>query len=177
MAYVDLNPVRAGIADSLEDSDYTSIQARIRQLQNQQDEGAGVDGFRRQRESSLCRLLLKKWVSRVSLLCDPRPQDSLRVVHSAMTCTTGRAFKRMTTISTTRNERLTDLATGFLNFAAGLAQFFSGLARGFDGLYFCFVHLVANGLFGRTRNRHKSKNQCNGSDGRSHGFLSSSVEE
>ena len=38
MAYVDLNPVRAGIADSLEDSDYTSIQARIRQLQNQQDE-------------------------------------------------------------------------------------------------------------------------------------------
>ncbi len=38
MAYVDLNPVRAGIADSLEDSDYTSIQARIRQLQNQQAE-------------------------------------------------------------------------------------------------------------------------------------------
>ena len=40
MAYVDLSPVRAGIADSLEDSDYTSIQARIRQLQNQQDEEA-----------------------------------------------------------------------------------------------------------------------------------------
>jgi REP element-mobilizing transposase RayT len=38
MAYVDLNPVRAGIADNLEDSDYTSIQARIRQLQNQQGE-------------------------------------------------------------------------------------------------------------------------------------------
>jgi len=38
MAYVDLNPVRAGIAQDLEDSDYTSIQARIRQLQNQQDE-------------------------------------------------------------------------------------------------------------------------------------------
>jgi hypothetical protein len=36
MAYVDLNPVRAGIAETLEDSDYTSIQARIRQLQNQQ---------------------------------------------------------------------------------------------------------------------------------------------
>jgi REP element-mobilizing transposase RayT len=38
MAYVDLNPVRAGIAEGLEDSDYTSIQARIRQLQNQQAE-------------------------------------------------------------------------------------------------------------------------------------------
>ena len=29
MAYVDLNPIRAGIARSLEDSDYTSIQTRI----------------------------------------------------------------------------------------------------------------------------------------------------
>jgi hypothetical protein len=38
MAYVDLNPVRAGVAEGLGDSDYTSIQARIRQLQNQQTE-------------------------------------------------------------------------------------------------------------------------------------------
>lgn len=30
MAYVDLNPVRAGMADSLEDSDFTSIQQRLR---------------------------------------------------------------------------------------------------------------------------------------------------
>ena len=29
MVYVDLNPVRAGIADDLEDSDYTSVQHRL----------------------------------------------------------------------------------------------------------------------------------------------------
>ena len=29
MVYVDLNPIRAGIADTLEDSAYTSIQQRI----------------------------------------------------------------------------------------------------------------------------------------------------
>ena len=32
MAYVDLNPVRAGLCESLEESDFTSIQARIRRL-------------------------------------------------------------------------------------------------------------------------------------------------
>ena len=35
MAYVDLNPVRAGIAKDLQSSEFTSIQARIRQLQQQ----------------------------------------------------------------------------------------------------------------------------------------------
>ena len=38
LSHVDLNPVRAGIADRLEDLDYSSIQTRIRQLQNQPDE-------------------------------------------------------------------------------------------------------------------------------------------
>ncbi|WP_417760534.1 transposase [Shewanella sp.] len=35
MMYVDLNPIRAGIADSITDSDFTSIQARLKELQNQ----------------------------------------------------------------------------------------------------------------------------------------------
>jgi len=35
MSYVDLNPIRAGISDAPEDSDYTSIQQRIRQWQQQ----------------------------------------------------------------------------------------------------------------------------------------------
>jgi len=40
MAYVDLNPVRAGIADTLHDSDFTSIQDRIRHLQGTHDSAA-----------------------------------------------------------------------------------------------------------------------------------------
>lgn len=39
MAYVDLNPVRAGIADNLEESDFTSIQDRIRRIQQDIPEG------------------------------------------------------------------------------------------------------------------------------------------
>ena len=35
MAYVDLNPIRAAIAKTLEDSDYTSIQARINSIRGQ----------------------------------------------------------------------------------------------------------------------------------------------
>jgi putative transposase len=35
MAYVDLNPIRAGMVKSLKDSDYTAIQSRIRASQGQ----------------------------------------------------------------------------------------------------------------------------------------------
>ena len=75
-----------------------------------------------------------------------------------MTSTTRCAFDGMATISTTSNDRLTDLAPRFLDFAAGLAHFLSRRALGFDGFYFGFVRLVANGLFCCTRNRHKGKN-------------------
>ena len=40
MAYVDLNPVRAGLAKMPEDSDYTSLQLRIRQWKKSQEEAA-----------------------------------------------------------------------------------------------------------------------------------------
>ena len=36
MAYVDLNPIRAGIASSVENSDFTSIQERIKQYKSHQ---------------------------------------------------------------------------------------------------------------------------------------------
>lgn len=39
MMYVDLNPVRAGVCDNLRDSDFTSIQERIRQVKPNQPKG------------------------------------------------------------------------------------------------------------------------------------------
>jgi len=42
MAYVDLNPVRAGIAEGLDDSDFTSIQDRILEIQRSTNPGRAV---------------------------------------------------------------------------------------------------------------------------------------
>ncbi len=44
MAYVDLNPVRAGLAETPEASDYTSIQERVVGLQGEQKEGMSEAG-------------------------------------------------------------------------------------------------------------------------------------
>lgn len=43
MAYVDLNPIRAGIALGLADSDFTSIQARLRQVSELEKEKAPTE--------------------------------------------------------------------------------------------------------------------------------------
>ncbi len=43
MAYVDLNPIRAGLSETLEDSDYTSIQERIRGYIQVRDGFVAVD--------------------------------------------------------------------------------------------------------------------------------------
>ena len=37
MAYVDLNPIRAGIADTPDDSDFTSVQERMRDVKSAEE--------------------------------------------------------------------------------------------------------------------------------------------
>jgi hypothetical protein len=44
MVYVDLNPMRAGLAEALEESDFTSIQERIRNWQGEKLMGASGEG-------------------------------------------------------------------------------------------------------------------------------------
>ena len=44
MSYVDLNPMRAGMASSLEESDFTSIQQRFEECAREQSEGRGGPG-------------------------------------------------------------------------------------------------------------------------------------
>ena len=58
MVYVDLNPVRADLSDTLEDSDFTSIQQRIR------DEGVGCEvvGVRKKKEQEKSALKLADFV-------------------------------------------------------------------------------------------------------------------
>jgi hypothetical protein len=50
MAYVDLNPVRAGVARTLEESEFTSIYERIRELKA--SSGAAEGGQRDECESA-----------------------------------------------------------------------------------------------------------------------------
>ena len=43
MAYVDLNPIRAGVSESLEESDFTSIQERLEEYQERgKDKNTGM---------------------------------------------------------------------------------------------------------------------------------------
>jgi hypothetical protein len=79
MAYVDLNPIRAGVSDSLEASDFTSIQERlIRQAQRVKE-----PNYRQQRllKRRNARHLLKSRVSKLRPLSEPgnRAQDPLPI--------------------------------------------------------------------------------------------------
>ncbi|HHH27871.1 MAG TPA: hypothetical protein ENK57_05950 [Polyangiaceae bacterium] len=44
MAYVDLNPVRAGLCERLDDADFTSVQARLAYAEARMDEDGGAKG-------------------------------------------------------------------------------------------------------------------------------------
>ena len=56
MSYVDLNPMRAGMASSLEESDFTSIQQRLEEYAREQSEGRGEQDSKpaRLRRPELC---------------------------------------------------------------------------------------------------------------------------
>jgi REP element-mobilizing transposase RayT len=54
MAYVDLNPIRAGIASTPEDSDFTSIYERIKARQGHKPTGIRLKRFRSKRSRSNC---------------------------------------------------------------------------------------------------------------------------
>jgi putative transposase len=79
MAYVDLNPIRAGVSDSLEASDFTSIQERlIRQAQRVKE-----PNYRQQRllKRRNARHLLKSKVPKLRPLSEPgdKVQESLPI--------------------------------------------------------------------------------------------------
>jgi len=52
LAYADLNPVRAAIAETPEDSDYTSVQRRIRTLQTASESSADGENVEKSRAAS-----------------------------------------------------------------------------------------------------------------------------
>lgn len=81
MAYVDLNPVRAGLSETPEGSDFTSIQARIRRAANGRQEGSEspvpeLMPFRAERGDTLPKAILPfdlkdylelvKWTGRIT---------------------------------------------------------------------------------------------------------------
>ena len=74
MAYVDLNPIRAGLCDRLIDSDFTTIQQRLRSIESRPDTGdellepvTGVGGREDSPDISLADYIaLVEWTGRIA---------------------------------------------------------------------------------------------------------------
>ena len=74
MAYVDLNPIRAGLCDRLIDSDFTTIQRRLRSIESRPDTGdellepvTGVGGREDSPDISLADYIaLVEWTGRIA---------------------------------------------------------------------------------------------------------------
>jgi len=69
MAYVDLNPIRAGMAETLEESDYTSIQQRI--LEQRINDGEDAEVFPKDLRSAIGKLMP---------FSDEQPEDPERAI-------------------------------------------------------------------------------------------------
>jgi REP element-mobilizing transposase RayT len=93
MVYVDLNPVRAGIADDLEDSDYTSVQHRLTH-EGEAEDIAPINGYHRDRPFAPISLAdyvsLVRWTaetqSTMRRSMQGRVHHCLRINHTTYDC-------------------------------------------------------------------------------------------
>jgi REP element-mobilizing transposase RayT len=95
MAYVDLNPIRAGLADDLASSEFTTIQRRLRRLELGAEKGdapltaiAGADGGIGSRVSVSAYVQLVDWTGRIARadkvgVIDARTPDALREIRGS----------------------------------------------------------------------------------------------
>jgi hypothetical protein len=105
MAYVDLNPIRAGIADDLAGSEFTTIQRRLRGLALGECEEdalispmAGVDARRGPDISIRDYVELVDWTGRIARsdkpgTIDPRTPDALRAIRGSPKWFAGSALR------------------------------------------------------------------------------------